>query len=141
MIDHLTLTVRDYERSKAFYQAALAPLGMALQMEFGQMCGIGPKGMPGLWLKPGDAVQPMHLALSAADRPAVDAFYQAALAAGAKDNGAPGIRQDYHPNYYAAFVLDLDGHNLEAVCHRSPEELAARAKPAAKASARTGAAR
>jgi catechol 2,3-dioxygenase-like lactoylglutathione lyase family enzyme len=121
MFDHLTLTVRDIEKSKSFYRAALAPLGCDVRMEFGTMCGIGPAGKPGLWLKPGDPpTTPMHLAFSSGDRPAVDSFYAAALAAGATDNGPPGLRPDYHPTYYAAFVIDPDGHNVEVVCHRAP---------------------
>jgi len=118
MIDHLTLTVRDYTRSKTFYGAALAPLGYGALMEFEQMCGFGDGAKPYFWLKQGDSpTQPMHIAFMARDRPAVDAFHAAALAAGASDNGAPGVRADYHPNYYGAFVIDPDGHNIEAVCH------------------------
>jgi catechol 2,3-dioxygenase-like lactoylglutathione lyase family enzyme len=129
MIDHLTLTVRDIQRSKAFYRAALAPLGCDVRMEFEQMCGIGPKGKPAFWLKQGEPpTQPMHIAF-VADRGGVDGFHAAALAAGASDNGAPGLRLDYHPHYYAAFVIDPDGHNLEAVCHADPH---AAPKPAAR---------
>lgn len=132
MIDHLTLTVRDISRSKAFYSRALAPLGYAIQMEFEELAGIGPPGKPALWLKPGETpTPPMHLAFVAADRPGVDAFYAAALAAGAADNGGPGLRPDYHPSYYAAFVFDPEGHNIEAVCHRPPR---AAATPRRKAS-------
>lgn len=138
MFDHLTLTVRDIERSKAFYRAALGPLGCDVRMEFGGMCGIGPRGKPGLWLKPGDPpTQPMHLAFSSGDRPAVDAFYAAALAAGASDNGPPGLRPDYHPSYYAAFVIDPDGHNVEVVCHSAPGP--AKPKAAARRKARPAA--
>jgi len=129
MFDHLTLTVRDIARSKAFYMRALAPLGCAVQMEFEQFCGIGPKGKPAFWLKPGEVpTTPMHLAFRAGDRPSVDAFYAAAIAAGATDNGPPGLRTDYHPNYYGAFVIDPDGHPIEAVCHYPPGG----PKPAAK---------
>lgn len=139
MIDHLTLTVRDAARTKAFYSAALQPLGYRVLMEFGEMFGMGAEG-PVFWVKPGDPpTQPMHLAFAAKDRPSVDAFYAAALAAGARDNGPPGLRPDYHPNYYGAFVFDPDGHPIEAVCHAPPA--AAKAKPkagkkAAKAKAR-----
>jgi len=118
MIDHVSLPVRDYAKSKAFYQRALAPLGYELLMEFGSSCGFGAGGKPDLWLNgepKGHA--PIHVALQAANRKAVDAFYTAALVAGAVDNGKPGLRKDYHPTYYGAFVLDPDGHNLEAVCH------------------------
>ncbi len=119
MIDHLTLTVRDYARSRAFYERVLAPLGYRVVMEFGPMCGFGDARKPYFWMKQGDPpTTPMHLAFVAPRRAAVDAFYAAALAAGATDNGPPGLRPDYHPTYYAAFVLDPDGHNVEAVIHR-----------------------
>ena len=129
MIDHLTLTVRDLARSRNFYGMALAPLGYAVRMEFDGMLGVGPTGKPAFWLKQGEVpTQPMHIAFVAADRPGVDAFHAAALAAGAADNGAPGLRPDYHPNYYAAFVFDPDGHPIEAVCHRSAAPAGARKK-------------
>ncbi len=120
MIDHFTLKVRDYAASKRFYLNALQPLGYELVMEFeGKMGGFGARGKPDLWLSEDPAnVRPMHFAISATDRRAVDAFYQAATHAGALDNGKPGLRKEYHPSYYAAFVLDPDGHNVEAVCHR-----------------------
>lgn len=138
MFDHLTLTVRDFAKSRAFYTQALAPLGCAVQMEFGQMCGIGPKGKPGFWLKPGEVpTTPMHLAFRAGDRPSVDAFYAAAISAGARDNGPPGLRPDYHPNYYGAFVIDPDGHPIEAVCHYPPGGPAPRAKMAPSPRARS----
>lgn len=127
-IDHLSLNVTDYARSKAFYDAAFAPLGVKGLMEFGPVCGYGKAGKPDFWIGAHKAdfqtdeqlkvLTPIHVALVADDRAAVDAFYQAALAAGGRDNGKPGIRANYHPNYYAAFVLDPDGHNIEAVCHR-----------------------
>ncbi len=118
MLDHLTLKVRDLAKAKAFYSAALKPLGYVAQMEFEGFAGLGEPGKPDLWLrqKP-DEVTPTHVAFTARDRAAVDAFHRAALAAGGKDNGKPGIRTDYAPTYYAAFVLDPDGHNIEAVCH------------------------
>ena len=116
MIDHLTVRVRDLQKSKAFYAKALAPLGYEVLMEFGESIGIGADKKPDLWIAPGKQ-EPMHLAFTARDRTAVDAFYQAALQAGAKDNGKPGIRKEYHPTYYGAFVLDPDGNNAEAVCH------------------------
>jgi len=134
MLDHLTLTVRDISRSKGFYSQALAPLGYAVRMEFEGMLGMGPAGKPAFWMKQGEVPSlPMHLAFMAPDRPAVDAFHAAALAAGAADNGAPGLRADYHPSYYAAFVFDPDGHNIEAVCHRPPAAPARKAKPARSA--------
>jgi catechol 2,3-dioxygenase-like lactoylglutathione lyase family enzyme len=120
MIDHLTVRVRDYEKAKAFYAAALRPLGYELVMEFDRTCGLGAGGKPDLWLTADPDARPMHFALVARDRKAVDAFYAAAIGAGAKDNGKPGIRKDYHPGYYAAFVLDATGHNVEAVCHEHP---------------------
>jgi catechol 2,3-dioxygenase-like lactoylglutathione lyase family enzyme len=118
MIDHLTLKVSDGARAIAFYAAALAPLGYEVLMEFGGGAGLGADKKPDLWLAPDPAnVRPMHLAFHARTRVEVDAFHRAALAAGGKDNGAPGIRAEYHPTYYGAFVLDPDGHNIEAVCH------------------------
>jgi catechol 2,3-dioxygenase-like lactoylglutathione lyase family enzyme len=118
MIDHIGISVRDYARSKEFYLAALAPLGYVLVMEFGDAAGLGEGGKPDFWISAGgDVDKPMHIALRARDRKGVDAFYQAALAAGGKDNGAPGLRAHYHPSYYGAFVFDLDGNNLEVVCH------------------------
>ena len=117
MIDHLMIRVRDAKKSKAFYARALSPLGYEVVMEFGEWAGLGADKKPDLWIAQGKQ-EPMHLAFVAKDRKSVDAFYQAALEAGAKDNGKPGIRKDYHPNYYGAFVLDPDGNNLEAVCHK-----------------------
>jgi catechol 2,3-dioxygenase-like lactoylglutathione lyase family enzyme len=124
MLDHAGFPVSDYARSKAFYLQALAPLGYALVMEVQQhendapAAGFGANGEPDLWIGgEGGLQRPIHIAIAAQDRAAVDAFYRAAIAAGGKDNGAPGLRPHYHPNYYAAFVLDPDGHNIEAVCH------------------------
>jgi catechol 2,3-dioxygenase-like lactoylglutathione lyase family enzyme len=124
MLDHAGFPVSDYARSKAFYLQALAPLGYALVMEVQQhendapAAGFGANGKPDLWIGgEGGLQRPIHIAIAAQDRAAVDAFYRASIAAGGKDNGAPGLRPHYHPNYYAAFVLDPDGHNIEAVCH------------------------
>jgi len=121
MIDHIGLGVADYERSKAFYLKALAALGYELIMEVtevGPHAGFGADGKPDFWITRGKATTPpLHVAFAARDRPTVRAFSQAARAAGAHDNGAPGPRPEYHPNYYGAFVLDPDGHNIEAVCH------------------------
>ena len=119
MIDHLTLRVRDYEKSKAFYAAALKPLGYELLMEFEGFAGLGVKPMPDFWLAAAEdrKYSQLHIAFRARDRKAVHAFYDAAMKEGAKDNGKPGTRKEYHPNYYGAFVLDLDGHNVEACCH------------------------
>jgi catechol 2,3-dioxygenase-like lactoylglutathione lyase family enzyme len=124
MLDHTGFPVSDYARSKAFYLQALAPLGYALVMEVQQdendspAAGFGVGGKPDLWIGgEGGLQRPIHIAIAAPNRTAVDAFHRAALAAGGKDNGAPGLRPHYHPDYYAAFVLDPDGHNIEAVCH------------------------
>ena len=124
MIDHVGFSVSDYPRAKTFYESALAPLGYTLVMEVtaeetGQpAAGFGSGGKPDFWIgAEGRLEKPVHVAIVANARPAVDAFYRAALAAGGKDNGAPGLRAHYHPDYYAAFVLDPDGHNIEAVCH------------------------
>jgi catechol 2,3-dioxygenase-like lactoylglutathione lyase family enzyme len=127
ILDHVTLVVSDYARSKAFYEKALAPLGIRPIMEFGQACGFGRDGKPEFWIGTGPTsfqkpeqlkiITPTHLAFAARTRADVDAFYEAALAAGAKDFGAPGPRPQYHPGYYGAFVLDPDGHDIEAVIH------------------------
>ncbi|HTV27242.1 MAG TPA: VOC family protein [Xanthobacteraceae bacterium] len=124
MLDHLGFPVSDYARSKAFYEKALAPLGYSLIMEVVQTAndlpaaGFGANGKPDFWIGgEGGLSKPIHVAITANDRATVDAFYRAAMAAGGKDNGPPGLRPHYHPNYYAAFVLDPDGHNIEAVCH------------------------
>ena len=125
MIDHIGFPVADYARSKAFYLNALAPLGYALIMEVRQdqhdspAAGFGAADKPDFWIGgEGGLNRAMHVAIAAKDRAAVDAFHRAALAAGGKDNGAPGLRPHYHPNYYGAFVLDPDGNNIEAVCRR-----------------------
>lgn len=127
IIDHLTISVRDYERSKAFYNRALAPLGIKLVAEFGTVGGYGRGDKPEFWIGGGKTtyqtveqlklITPIHIALIANSRADVDGFYKAALEAGGTDHGAPGLREMYHPGYYGAFVLDLDGNNLEAVHH------------------------
>jgi catechol 2,3-dioxygenase-like lactoylglutathione lyase family enzyme len=121
VIDHIGLCVADYERSKAFYVAALAPLGYEVIMEVGEVgpwAGLGVGGKPDFWIGKGEATTPrLHVALRARNRATVRAFYDAAIRAGARDNGPPGLRPEYHPNYYGAFVIDPDGHNVEAVCH------------------------
>jgi catechol 2,3-dioxygenase-like lactoylglutathione lyase family enzyme len=137
MIDHMTLTVRDAAVSRAFYEKVLAPLGYRVLMEFEGMFGFGDE-KPWLWMKQGDPpTAPQHIAFAARRRADVDAFHAAALAIGARDNGAPGLRADYHPTYYAAFVFDPDGHPIEAVNHREP---APARKGARKAAGRKGAA-
>lgn len=121
MIDHITLSVVDYEKSKAFYLEALKPLGYELVMEWEKNAGFGINGKPEFWICLGEKTQPkIHVAFRADAHEIVDRFYQAALAAGGIDNGAPGIREHYHPSYYGTFILDPDGHNIEAVCH-TPE--------------------
>jgi catechol 2,3-dioxygenase-like lactoylglutathione lyase family enzyme len=125
-LDHVSVNVSSYAKSKAFYEKALAPLGIAPLMEFGTACGFGRDGKPDFWIGEGAAkfqkpehlkvITPIHVSFAARSRAEVDAFHKAALAAGGKDNGAPGLR-DYHPNYYGAFIVDPDGHNIEAVIH------------------------
>jgi catechol 2,3-dioxygenase-like lactoylglutathione lyase family enzyme len=122
VLDHVGFTVADYPRSKAFYETALAPLGFTLLMDFsGAAAGFGQDdaGRPSFFIEAhGEPVRGrLHVAPRAETRPDVDAFHAAALAAGGTDNGAPGPRW-YHPDYYGAYVLDPDGHNIEAVCHR-----------------------
>ncbi len=117
MIDHIGLAVSDFARSKEFFQRALAPLGYVVIMEFDGAAGLGRDGKPDFWIGPGAAGSPTHVAFAAAQRSVVDQFYAAAIAAGGRDNGAPGLRPQYHPNYYGAFVIDPDGNNVEAVCH------------------------
>jgi catechol 2,3-dioxygenase-like lactoylglutathione lyase family enzyme len=120
MIDHVSLHVSDIERSKAFYAEALAPLGYEVIMEFESVAGLGARGKADFWIGEGEPRAPIHVAFSSPDRATVDAFHKAALAAGGKDNGPPGLRPHYHQNYYGAFAHDPDGNNVEAVCH-SPE--------------------
>jgi catechol 2,3-dioxygenase-like lactoylglutathione lyase family enzyme len=123
MLDHIGIGVSDFARAKAFYDKALAPLGIGVVMEVTAeqtgdhpAAGFGSQGKPYFWFGVGDVAR-AHVAFTAKDRASVDAFYKAAMAAGAADNGAPGLRPHYHANYYGAFVLDPDGHNIEAVCH------------------------
>jgi catechol 2,3-dioxygenase-like lactoylglutathione lyase family enzyme len=125
-IDHTSLSVSDYEAAKTFYAAALKPLRVGILMEYPasvtgnfDVCGLGADGKPFLWLANAGKTTPrVHICLRAETRAQVDAFHAAAIAAGGKDNGGPGLRPLYHPSYYGAFVLDADGHNLEAVCHK-----------------------
>ena len=118
MIDHTGVGVASAKKSLAFYKAALAPLGYQALMEGEGYAGFGVPPKPDFWIGEGQPNVPaVHVAFSASSRSAVDAFYKAALAAGGRDNGLPGLRPQYHPNYYGAFVLDPDGHNIEAVCH------------------------
>jgi predicted lactoylglutathione lyase len=127
ILDHIGLNVMDFARSRAFYEKALAPLGVSVIMEFGTWCGFGRDKKPDFWVGQGIAsfqkaeqlqpITPVHVCFAARSRAEVDAFYKAAIAAGGKDNGAPGVRKEYHPNYYGAFVIDFDGHNVEACVH------------------------
>ena len=126
MLDHTGITVSDFARAKAFYDAALEPLGIKAIMEVTpeqtggtyQGAGYGDAMKPYFWIGAGGPVTGhMHVAFATGDRATVDAFYKAAMAAGGRDNGPPGIRAHYHPDYYGAFVLDPDGINVEAVCH------------------------
>jgi catechol 2,3-dioxygenase-like lactoylglutathione lyase family enzyme len=118
MLDHVSLSVTDPARSQAFFAAALAPLGYKVISQFEGGFGIGAEGGSAVWASTGSAPMPIaHLAFRAQSRSQVDAFYRAALAAGGRDNGKPGLRENYSPTYYAAFVLDPDGNNIEAVCH------------------------
>lgn len=122
MIDHIGITVSNFEKSKTLYEQALAPLGYELVMEFPGLAGLGIDGKPDFWINEAEAVTAqIHIAFRAKNRSQVEEFYKAAISAGGKDNGAPGIREHYHTNYYGAFVLDFDGHNFEAVCHK-PED-------------------
>jgi catechol 2,3-dioxygenase-like lactoylglutathione lyase family enzyme len=128
MIDHLSYYATNYEATKRFYEVVLPPLGYERTTEMvatwneswptQRFCAFGPPKRSIFWLiEVKHPVSPRHIAFTAPSRAAVDAFHKAALAQGAKDNGAPGVREQYHPDYYAAFVIDPDGNNVEAVCH------------------------
>ena len=120
--DHIGFTVADFPRSKAFYTATLAPLEMAIVAEGEGWAMMGRDGRHEFWFGIyGTPPGAIHLAFKAETRAQVRAFHAAALAAGGRDNGAPGIRGHYHPNYYGAFVFDPDGHNIEAVCHQAAD--------------------
>ena len=118
MIDHIGIAVTDLEKSTAFYVKALAPLGYTLLMNFpGMAAGFGVAPKPDFWIGQAPAAKHAHVAFRASGRAQVREFYEAAIAAGAKDNGPPGTRPQYHEHYYGGFVLDPDGNNIEAVCH------------------------
>jgi catechol 2,3-dioxygenase-like lactoylglutathione lyase family enzyme len=127
MIDHVSVIVSDYVRSRAFYLQALAHTGHSRLLELpaardghGRTAGFCHADGSDFWISQGDANgSPIHVAFRVSSRDAVDAFHEAAIAAGGRDNGAPGPRPHYHPNYYGAYVLDPDGHNIEAVCHEA----------------------
>jgi catechol 2,3-dioxygenase-like lactoylglutathione lyase family enzyme len=114
MIAHTTLPVSDYQKARTFYNAALAPLGYSNNMEYGEAAGFNDGKNTDFWISKEESVVPTHVAFETSSRKQVEAFHKAALAAGGKDNGGPGYR-DYWPGYYAAFVLDPDGNNIEAV--------------------------
>ena len=119
MFDHVGFGVTDYAASKAFFLQALRPLGVSVVMEGPYGLGLGQNNKPSLWMhQTSGTPAPLHLAFAAANRQQVDDFHRAALAAGGKDNGAPGLRPHYHASYYGAFVIGPDGHNVEAVCHK-----------------------
>ena len=121
LFDHVGVHVSDFAASKRFYEAALAPLGATILRDFGDAAMVGRLGEGGFWFyAKGPATSPIHVAFAAKTRAEVDAFYKAAMAAGGRDNGPPGLRPQYNPHYYGAFVLDPDGHNVEAVC-KTPE--------------------
>ena len=139
MIDHVSVRVQDFPRLLAFYRDALAPIGYSVIMEYPGAVGLGAQGKPDLWLMQTEqALNPTHVALSSARRDLIDAFHAAGLAAGGTDNGPPGLRADYHPTYYAAYVRDPEGNNIEVVCHAPPQapRTAKAARPAAKGKAK-----
>jgi catechol 2,3-dioxygenase-like lactoylglutathione lyase family enzyme len=116
MIDHVVLNVRDVEKSKTFYARAFAPLGAKLVTTFPDWAGFGREGKATFWIARREPFHTgVHVAIACDRRSAVDGFYDAAIGAGGKDNGKPGLRADYHADYYGAFVLDPDGNNIEAV--------------------------
>lgn len=121
VLDHIGFNVSDFPASKAFYLQALAPLGIVVAAEGDGWVMFGRPGKPQFWIGSfGSVPGPIHIAFAADNREKVRQFHEAALAAGGKDNGAPGLREHYHPNYYGAFVIGPDGHNIEAVCHAPP---------------------
>jgi catechol 2,3-dioxygenase-like lactoylglutathione lyase family enzyme len=123
VLDHVGVPVSDFERTKRFYARALSPLGYELIMEPSpSAAGFGKRGKPDFWIAQGETGHAVHVAFTADDRATVDAFYEAAISAGGRDNGGPGLRPQYHASYYGAFVLDPDGNNIEAVCHKPGEE-------------------
>jgi catechol 2,3-dioxygenase-like lactoylglutathione lyase family enzyme len=120
MLDHISLRVQDFSRALSFYRTALAPIGYDVIMEYPGAVGLGAQGKPDFWImKTDQPLNPTHVAF-VSERERIDAFHSAALAAGGSDNGPPGVRVDYHPHYYAAFIYDPEGNNIEVVCHEDP---------------------
>lgn len=120
ILDHIGITVSDFTRSRAFYDQALVSLEISPAMTYGLATGYGRGPKPDFWISQSrtqDPISPVHVCFAARSRAEVDAFHAAALAAGGRDNGGPGLRPEYHPNYYGAFAFDPDGHNVEAVFH------------------------
>lgn len=118
MFDHIGIHARNREASETFFLCALAPLGVSIAMKGPHGAGLGKNGKPLLWIyETQDTPTPLHLAFTAERHSQVDAFHCAAIEAGGRDNGPPGLRTHYHPHYYAAFIISPDGHNVEAVCH------------------------
>lgn len=142
MIDHVSLRVQDFERALAFYRAALEPIGYQVVMEFSGAAGLGAGGKPDFWIMQSEPpINATHVAFSS-ERALVDAFHAAAIAAGGSDNGAPGLRPDYHPHYYGAFIFDPEGNNVEVVSHAdptAPKPAPAKAPASRKAAARKAA--
>jgi catechol 2,3-dioxygenase-like lactoylglutathione lyase family enzyme len=128
MIEHVSLRCRDVEASAAFYEQVLAPLGYEVTQRSPEAVGFMAEGHTSFWVTSGEIATPTHIAFRARSRSAVDRFHRAALEAGGKDHGAPGLRKDYSPTYYAAFVLDRDGHNIEAVTFAKSSRRSTRAK-------------
>jgi len=120
IFDHIVLAVSNQKKSKEFYLRALTPLGISFVRDDVECSGFGTSNKPSFWICEENPVQkPMHIAFIAENRKAVDAFYEAAIIAGGKNNGEPGIRNHYNPNYYSAYIIDPDGHNIEAVCRKN----------------------
>jgi catechol 2,3-dioxygenase-like lactoylglutathione lyase family enzyme len=146
MLDHVSLRVQDFPRALSFFRAALAPIGYDVIMEYPGAVGLGADGKPDFWIMQTDQPpHPTHVAF-VSERSRIDAFHAAAVAAGGTDNGGPGVRADYHPHYYAAFVRDPEGNNIEVVCHANPEApppapVRASAKRAARKPAKKAAAK